>query len=307
MKHTFLFLAGLALNAFEADAQTIVTDIDGNTYNTVTIGTQVWMVENLKTTHYRNGDAIPNITDTVKWSDTLVGAYCNFFNIPSYADTYGRLYNWYAVDDSRGLAPTGWHIPTEAELKILTDYLGGESVAGGKLKETGITHWDSPNKGATNQFGFTALPGGQRDSNGYFFFDEVGYFGIWWSSTVVDQYTARNLTMNYSEESAIIGADMKGDGWSVRCISDVAAKINEINQNDNIQIYPNPIYDRLFINNARIENGKIIVYDMLGKSVFANNLNTGMNEINVSMLFKGVYLIQIIGTNSIVERKLIKE
>jgi uncharacterized protein (TIGR02145 family) len=137
-----------------------VTDIDGNIYHTVTIGTQVWMVENLKTTKYRNGDPIPNVTGNA-WAALTTGAYCWYNNdAATYKATYGALYNWYAVADSRNIAPTGWHVPTDAEWTTLTTFLGGESVAGGKLKETGTNHWTSPNTGATNETGFTALPGG---------------------------------------------------------------------------------------------------------------------------------------------------
>ncbi len=141
-----------------------MTDQDGNEYKTITIGTQTWMAENLRTTKYRDGSEIPNVTDNTKWVELATGAYCNYNNTTS-SDTiatYGRLYNWYAVTDSRNIAPEGWHLPTETEWRILIDYLGGFGVAGGKMKETGATHWDTPNTGATNESGFTALPSGNR-------------------------------------------------------------------------------------------------------------------------------------------------
>ena len=155
---------------------TTVTDIDGNVYNTVTIGTQVWMKENLKTTKYRNGETILN---TASFSDQW--AYGdNESNIP----VYGRLYTWYAATNFRGLCPTGWHVPTDAEWTLLTDYLGGEVVAGGKMKEAGTAHWNSPNTGADNSSGWTALPGGYRDFNGTFL--SIGSYGYWWSATEGD-------------------------------------------------------------------------------------------------------------------------
>ncbi|MCB9001260.1 MAG: fibrobacter succinogenes major paralogous domain-containing protein [Bacteroidales bacterium] len=157
-----------------------VTDIDGNTYITVTIGNQVWMAENLKTTHYNDGTAIPNVTDGNEWAALTTGAYCWYSNATAYKDTYGALYNWYAVNTGK-LAPTGWHVATDAEWTTLTTYLGGESVAGGKLKETDTTHWASPNTGATNETGFTALPGGYRGRGGAF--GGIGGYGYWWSAT----------------------------------------------------------------------------------------------------------------------------
>lgn len=196
-----------------------VTDIDGNTYNTVTIGTQVWMVENLKTTKYRNGDTIANVTGNSAWAATITGAYCNYNNNANSSITYGRLYNWYAVNDNRKIAPTGWHVPTDADWTTLTTYLGGEGVAGGKLKETGTTHWQSPNTGATNETGFTALPGGDRLYSTGVFYDK-GVYCFCWSSTANDASTAwvRALDNSYSNVSR--SNNPKSNGFSVRCIKD---------------------------------------------------------------------------------------
>nr|MBC8213906.1 fibrobacter succinogenes major paralogous domain-containing protein [Candidatus Neomarinimicrobiota bacterium] len=143
-----------------------MTDIDGNTYQTIQIGTQIWTTTNLKVTHYRNGDAILTGYSNSEWSDlddTETGAYAVYDNNETNADTYGYLYNWYAVDDRRNIAPEGWHIPSDQEWQILVDFLG-ESVAAGKMQETGTEHWDSPNSSATNESGFTALPGGYRNN-----------------------------------------------------------------------------------------------------------------------------------------------
>jgi len=155
---------------------TTITDIDGNVYNTIVIGTQTWMVENLKVTKYRNGESISNITDASQWSNLTAGAYCNYENIAANVTDYGRLYNWYAVSDSRNIAPAGWHVPTDTEWTTLTTFLGGESVSGGKMKETGTTHWNTTNSTVDNSSGFTGLPGGNRDNAGAFAF--VKYFGI---------------------------------------------------------------------------------------------------------------------------------
>jgi uncharacterized protein (TIGR02145 family) len=195
-----------------------ITDIDGNVYHSIIIGTQVWMIENLKTTKYCNGDPIPNITDNTWGDQSTGGAYCNYNNNTVYSITYGRLYNWAAITDKRGIAPVGWHIPSNAEWTILTTYLGGESVAGGKLKESGISHWAGPNTGATNETGFRALPGGFCSNGGYFL--DLGITGYWWSlteSSVSGDAFCSEMTC-YSNSVSLSAFGYKWFGYSVRCI-----------------------------------------------------------------------------------------
>jgi len=197
-----------------------VTDIDANVYHTVSIGTQVWMKENLKVTKYRDGTAIPLVTDLTAWNNLLTPAYCWYNNNEAtYKATYGALYNWFTVNTGK-LCPTGWHVSTDAEWTTLTTYLGGESVAGGKLKETGTTHWWDPNTGATNSSGFTALPGGLRDGWGFFY---NGNYGFWWSPSPSDLDTdccgySREVKHDFSD----VGKDgaSKQNGLSVRCLKD---------------------------------------------------------------------------------------
>jgi uncharacterized protein (TIGR02145 family) len=166
-------------------AVTTVTDIDGNIYHVVTIGTQVWMVENLKVTKYNDGSAIPKVTLASDWSTQSIGAYCVYDNNEGYVATYGRLYNWFAVNSGK-LAPEGWRVPTSDDWNALAVYLGGADIAGGKLKTIGST-WYTPNSGATNETGFSALPGGERLDDGSFGNkdggDNVTYSGNFWSST----------------------------------------------------------------------------------------------------------------------------
>ena len=198
-----------------------VKDIDGNAYHMVTIGAQVWLVENLKTTKYRNGDAIPEVTVDSLWnkqSVTSTGAYCNYNNDGANPAVYGHLYNWYAVTDSRGLAPAGWHVASKAEWDTLTAHLGGDSLAGGTLKETGTAHWQYPNTGATNMTGFTALPGGFRMYSGKS--EMIGTFGIWWTSTLADDFSALNCGMFNDNAGALISVNRKANGFSIRCIRD---------------------------------------------------------------------------------------
>jgi uncharacterized protein (TIGR02145 family) len=195
-----------------------VTDIDGNVYQTVTIGTQVWMAENLKVTHYRNGEAIPNITNATTWSGLTTGAYCEYNNDINNVATYGRLYNWYSAVDSRNIAPAGWHVPSDAEWQTLVDYLGGSSVAGGKMKEAGTTHWFSPNTGATNESGFSGLPGGYRVSSGTYY--SIGYLAHFWSSTEYNSSSAWFRYLYYDGSEVARLYYNKRDGFSVRCVRD---------------------------------------------------------------------------------------
>ncbi len=196
------------------------TDGDGNNYAVVQIGTQVWMAENLKTTKYRDATSIPNVTDNTEWNNLLTGGYCNYNNTNNSdtINTYGHLYNWYAATDAHNIAPTGWHMPTDAEWTTLTTYLSGESVAGGKLKENCSTHWNSPNTGATNETGFTALPGGYRNYSGIF--DNIGYLGYWWSSTEYWTSYSWYRTVYYSYSYVYRNYNFKHDGFSVRCVRD---------------------------------------------------------------------------------------
>jgi uncharacterized protein (TIGR02145 family) len=196
-----------------------VTDIDGNTYQTVKIGNQVWMAENLKVTHCRNGEAIPNVTDGTAWAALSTGAYCNYDNDALCGgDIYGRLYNWYAVNDGRNIAPAGWHVPTDAEWQTLVDYLGGDAVAGGKMKETGTKHWQSPNTGATNESGFSGLPGGYRSYDGTY--SHVGYLAVFWSSTENYSYDAWTRLLHYDYSEVARNLYYKYYGFSVRCVRD---------------------------------------------------------------------------------------
>lgn len=203
---------------------------DGETYKTVKIGTQVWMAENLKSTKYNDGTSIPLVRDDSTWSNLSTPGYCWYDNDPdTYKATFGALYNWYTVKTGK-LCPSGWHVPSDEEWKELEMYLGMTQQQadifglrgtneGGKLKETGTTHWQSPNTGATNESGFTALPGGSRIHNGTF--NTSGYSGSWWSSTEfkIDHAWGRYLTNDVSYVSRAWGYSGE-DGLSVRCVRD---------------------------------------------------------------------------------------
>ena len=182
---------------------------------TVTIGSQVWTSKNLDVATYRNGDVIPQVQDPNAWENLTTGAWCYFDNDASNGTKYGKLYNWYAVNDPRGLAPNGYHIPTDAEWTQLSDYLGGESEAGTKMKST--SGWVE-NGNATNSSGFSGLPGGSRNVLGPF--DYIDSSGAWWSSSKSNTYFAWSRSLNSNYGSVYRGNDNKGNGLSVRCLRD---------------------------------------------------------------------------------------
>lgn len=192
-------------------------DIDGNSYPTIitNCSNQVWTQKNLNVSRYRNGDVIPEVS-TASWPMLTTGAWCYYNNSSSAGTTYGKLYNWYAVNDPRGLAPTGWHIPTNSEWTTLIDCLGGQTVAGGKMKAT--TVWGVPNTGATNSSGFTGLPGSIRYNVGTFY--PIGSYGGWWSSSAESSNTAWTRWLNYNGVNASKSFDVKYEGFSVRCVKD---------------------------------------------------------------------------------------
>lgn len=205
---------------------TSISDVDGNLYKTVEIGTQIWMKENLKNTRYNDGTAIENITGGTSWSNLTTDAYCWYGNDIANKNIYGAMYNWYAVNTMK-LCPSGWHVPSDAEWKVLEMNMGmsqvqanGEgwrgTVEGGKLKETGTIHWNYPNSLATNESGFTALPGGYRDPYGTF--GDVGYRGFWWSSEDSSTEDAWRRILSYDTGAVDRGSRSKTCGFSVRCI-----------------------------------------------------------------------------------------
>jgi uncharacterized protein (TIGR02145 family) len=204
-----VFLAGCKNEPVED--QTTVTDIDGNVYNIVKIGDQEWLDRNLAVTHYRNGD--PVINGLVAAGDE--GGWMDYNNDPFLGSIYGKLYNSQAVHDSRGLAPQGWHVATQAEWLEMINFLGGFDVAGGKLKETGTDHWDSPNTGATDDFGFSALPGGYGGGASYY----LGRYAGFWTSTRVDGSPEQTyMFWLYSDNTTVDDDSSTPLGFSVRCV-----------------------------------------------------------------------------------------
>ena len=211
-----------------------ITDIDGNVYNTVQIGSQCWIKENLKTTTYQNGTPIPNVTDPDEWVDLTTGAYVWYNNDISWKDLYGTLYNWYATVDANGLCPTGWHVPTNDEWTALTDFIGGtgsphgnelkscrqvNSPQGGGCNTSEHPRWNESNENGTDDYGFSGLPGGYRNYSGAFSF--VGDDGGWWSSTEFSATFAWKRSLGgYYGGAVYVTNYYKQEGFSVRCLRD---------------------------------------------------------------------------------------
>lgn len=281
-------------------AQT-VTDVEGNIYNTIIIGTQTWMKENLKTTKYNNGKAIPNVTSTNAWNTLETGASCNYENSVSNALKYGRLYNYYAVMDSNKICPTGWHIPTIEEWDELINTL--IDSAAGKMKST-TTDWIPPNVGATNESGFTALPGGLREAFGGFV--GLGIGAYFWSSTEYSSNAVYNMELhNNSVWTQGTDYNEKEKGFSVRCIKDNTLLEIIPKNSSEVTVYPSPAKDKLFIINHKSSLVKVTIFDLQGKQVIRTELVSG--PIDMSEISKGIYIVKIIDAGKIITRKIIKE
>ena len=201
------------------ESTTSVTDIDGNTYSVVTIGSQCWLGENLKVTKFKDGSEIPVVTNDSIWKASITPAMTSYNNDNANDEVYGKLYNWFAANDPKGLCPEGWRLPHDNDFRILTEYLDPEDeFAGGRLKEAGTEHWESPNDGANNSSGFTGLPGGMRFREGMF--DHINRRGIFWSSRPKDDFYGYFLMLTYDTPMAHRTHLFKQSGFSCRCIKE---------------------------------------------------------------------------------------
>lgn len=316
LKLAFFLLTGLLFLAFKNQAQ-VVIDFDGNSYDTVQIGNQIWLKQNLRSTHYNDGTVIPNITDSSTWVNLTSAAYCDYNNEPDSSLIYGRLYNWYTVDTTtnggKNPCPCGWHVPTDVEWNIMEIYLDStvDTTASGwvgtdigrKLKETGTTHWMFDNS-TTNSSRFTALPGGFRNLDGDFFY--IQQVGLWWTTTEYPYPPYawdRELTLLDSAISR--STDEKVFGSSVRCLMDpITTDIKEINNND-IQIYPNPAKNKLTIES--LQKSIIKIVNIQGQTVMQKQVQQGKTDINISGLAKGVYILRLYSNDKIEVTRIIKE
>jgi uncharacterized protein (TIGR02145 family) len=296
-----IFLTAFALLTGICRSQT-VTDIDGNEYNTVTIGTQVWMAQNLATTKYNDSTSIPKVTDSKEWNIISTPAFCWYGNDSSTNKTiHGALYNWYVVNTKK-LCPTGWHVPTNAEWITLANYLGGESAAGGKLKEKGTDHWNSPNTGASNSSGFNAFGSGSRFKNEEYL--DMKNYGFWWSSTESAATSAWYRYLYNNDGSLHSYSDSKINGFSVRCLNDTYVTSISVLEKDDLLTYPNPVTSTLFIK-SYLSLESIEIYDLNG--VQKMKINKPVSQIDISSLANGMYITRISSNGNINYSKFIKK
>ena len=310
-KIIFFIMLSNSLIVFSQTAGSGLTDVDGNIYNSVTIGTQEWMKENLNVSKYSDGTPIPQVADPTQWANLTTGAWCYYDNDPTNGTKYGKLYNWFAVagihdadpnTPNKKLAPTGYNVPSHTEWTTLTDYLDGRTIAGGKMKEMGTEHWNTPNTDATNSSGFTGLPGGSRYHLGGF--EHIDNFSLWWTSSDVDTAFAWYWYLRYNNGSVDIGTTHREAGFSVRCLKDSSLS-NTTFDKSSLQLYPNPVVKVLNVNiDSNLINQPFTIIDNLGKVILKGKLNEGDNLINVEQLSKGIYYLKVSDKNA---SKFIKE
>jgi uncharacterized protein (TIGR02145 family) len=307
LEKAFLLLGVLTIISLKSNSQT-VADNDGNIYQTVLIGKQRWMKENLKTKHYNNGDLITLVSDSFSWSYDTIEHYCNYNNDSQLVSIYGRLYNWFAASDKRGICPLGWHLPSKDEWTSLINFCGGSSVAGGRLKDTGTIYWKSPNTGASNESGFKALPAGYR----YWMtseFDEISLGTYFWTSSfeLPDwKWGVYYLHIGHSTSSIYFDIWAANNGHSIRCLKDTTNSINNQNNNYELLIYPNPAKEKIEII-GNLQNTCLEINNLEGDILLQRKLDNNKNSIDISHLLPGIYIIKIISKQETIQKKLIKE
>jgi len=290
-----LAIALFALQGLNAQTDSI-TDIDGNVYKTIVIGSQWWMAENLKVSKYNNGDDIPHLTDATEWAETEEGAYCYYGNRSSFADTYGNLYNWYTTQDERGVCPSGWHIATDEDWITMEKYLGmSDSEAermtawrgtdeGGKLKDESF--------GGTNSSGFTALATGYRDPEGIF--KAMGTDNDYWTSTPYDNAGNTEGVLHgllNTQSSVVRNFHVPGYGFCIRCVRDAAVQVeNKIEQPES-EIYPNPAKENIIVRNA--EGKDLTIRNISGQTVLSEAVTSYDHLVDMSRLSRGTYLVSL--------------
>ncbi len=301
MKKSLGILIVVGLMGLNGMGQTIA-DIDGNIYNTVTIGSQIWTKENLRTTKYSNGIPIHYEAVDSIWGGLTISAFCTYHNDTSYRHEYGNLYNFYAVIDSDKVCPAGWHVPSDGEWNILINYLGGDSIAGGKMREAGLTHWPTPNAGADNSSGLTVLPAGYRWSN-YGFnpgkFNALNGNGAIWTTTNNSGSTAIAKYF-YTGDAGVASLNFRNSyGMSVRCVSDVPAGINETKTQQRISISPNPFSTQTTLTlQGTYHNPSLFIYNLLGQEVRSIPIGTNTQiTIPRGNLPAGMYFYKLIEDN----------
>ena len=297
----FKVMSLMGMIVIGAGSQT-VTDIEGNAYNVIAIGTQVWMKENLRATRYNDNTAIQNVADSMIWSVLSTAAYCDWGNAPESSAVYGVLYNWYVVDDPKGICPTGWHVPSDEEWSVLADYLGGDSIAGSHLKEKGNEHWVFQNFGADNSSGFTALPSGHRHIFGSF--STLGYFGFWWSSTGADSAKAWDRFVSYNDSAIGRSLVENINGFCIRCLRDLPTGAGGMSPIENHSSAPRiqQIRGDAFLLSEELHGCRISVFNYRGQTVHRMKPGYSQKVVNLGNLPKGSYLLDVVHSSGTIRR-----
>ena len=266
-------------------------DYDGNFYRSIILGNgQEWAAKNLNTTKYATGDSIPKKASNIQWSGGS-GGWCSVNNNAQLDTIYGKLYNWYAVSSQNNLCPVGWHVPAQHEWNQMVSFLGGDQVAGGKLKSVGTVYWQSPNAAATNESGFSALPAGNRNSSGNFQVQGDGAY--WWASDINTTNNAWYNNVYYPHGQFYSSGSVFKYGMSVRCIKDsTSTGLNNDSTPFDLSLFPNPTHDFFQITLPEIMNQiNYKIQNSLGTTLLSGNLHSKTNTVNVSNLPDGIYFI----------------
>ena len=279
-----------------------ISDLEGNVYKTVAIGTQWWMAENLKASQFANGDLIPHLTNATEWANTDEGAYCYYGNRRSFADSYGNLYNWYTVEDDRAVCPAGWHVATDADWITMEIFLGMSAEEAERMTAWRGTDEGSKLKdesfGGNNSSGFTALATGYRDPAGVF--KAMGTDNDYWTSTPYDNQGNIEGVLHgllNSQSSTVRNFHVPGYGFCIRCVRDEAVQVkNQIPLPDS-KIFPNPAGDQLFVRNA--DGTHLIIRNLTGQTVLTESVTSTDHQVDMSDLSEGTYLISISGQTKV--------
>lgn len=303
MKHCLLLFIALSLHTFGQTLGSGFIDIDANQYNTVVIGNQEWLKENLNVSKYADGTPIPEVTDPTAWSGLTTGAWCYYNNDTTLGSTYGKMYNWYAVagihdNDSttpnKSLAPSDWNVPSLSDFNILINHLGGAGVAGGKMKEVGLTHWLDPNTDATDSSGFTGLPGGYRASNGIM--QNLTGTGHWWCSDYLAPFAANFFQLTWTNGAVVNSVFSNQTGISVRYVKTSATGTKPL-INQYFEVYPNPAKDQITIDFglSSTSNGWIYkIVNTCGQEVQNGILSSTQNLVHFNhTIEQGIYFVSI--------------
>jgi len=308
LKILFLFVGfSLLFNINLATSQTItqgegVYDIEGNFYTTFLVyNGQEWMAENLKSKNFSNGDSIPYLQQNLSWQNTNSAAFSYYNSDLNLSSTFGNLYNWFTTIDERNVCPADWHVPTDLEWTDFSDYLGGNGVAGGKMKVQDTLFWKAPNLGATNESFFSALPGGCRYDGGNF--ANIYSYANWWTGSQLDNQFSWFRSTYFDSDNLIKNYATKNTGYSIRCIKNNVSNLLQNTDKILLRISPNPFYDMVTIESS-VLNGTIDIYNSAGILIHTFEPSSKSEQINLDFLDKGLYYVHLKYLN--VTQKLIK-